>query len=63
MGAMFMYMYFMGAIIALTAAMCAAWLMCTLTKYAAYRVLKVGAMPMREYFRHYWHIFSDKWGI
>lgn len=53
MGAAFGATIFMLSLFAMVAAVNAAWSILTLTKYALYRLLKLGKLPIREYFKFY----------
>lgn len=56
-------MFIFGALALAVAAVDASWWVLTLCKYALYRALKVGTMPMREYFAHYRKQFDREWGF
>ena len=63
MGAAIGCMFIFGALALAVAAVDASWWVLTLCKYALYRALKVGTMPMREYFAHYRKQFDREWGF
>lgn len=54
MGAVFGAAIFMSVLMALVGAVYGAWAAFTLVKYVLYKALKVGNMPMTDYFRYYY---------
>lgn len=54
MGALLFFSIFMGALGLADAMPYIAWATITLAKYTLYRTLRLGKMPMREYFKHYY---------
>ena len=58
MGAVFGAVAFMGTLMAVVGAVYGAWAVFTFVKYVLYIALKVGTMPLSDYFRYYYKRFG-----
>lgn len=63
MGAAVGMFIFFWATIALYGVLWGLWALWTLSKYALYRILKVGNMPIRDYFKHYLNRLKEEWSF
>lgn len=54
MGAVFGMVALIGALMAVVGAVYGVWAVLTFVKYVLYIALKVGSMPMADYFRYYY---------
>ena len=62
MGAAIGAIIFMTALFTLDALPHIAWATLTLGKYALYRACKIGKMPIRDYFKHYYKLAQEQKG-
>jgi hypothetical protein len=58
MGAAFGSALFVAALFAMVAVVYAAWSVMTFAKYTLYRLLKLGRLSIREYFKIYYQKFQ-----
>lgn len=58
MGAVFGALWLMLTLSAMVAVVYALWSILTLAKYALYRILRLGGLSIREYFKIYYRRFS-----